>query len=38
MSDDFIYGLEDDLVEAMERYELRSPQRRFAASLRFAPH
>jgi hypothetical protein len=34
MSDDFIYGLEDDLVEAMERYELRSPQRRFAASLR----
>jgi hypothetical protein len=30
MSDDFIAGLEADLVEAMERYELRGRGRRFA--------
>jgi hypothetical protein len=34
MSDDFIRGLQDDLVQAMERYELRAPRRRFAARMR----
>ena len=31
MSEDFISGLHDDLVEAMERYERRSPHGRLAA-------
>jgi hypothetical protein len=31
MSEDFISGLHDDLVEAMDRYERRSPRRRLAA-------
>ena len=31
MSEDFISGLHDDLVEAMDRYERRSPRGRFAA-------
>ena len=31
MSEDFISGLHDDLVEAMDRYERRSPRGRLAA-------
>ena len=31
MSEDFISGLNDDLVEAMDRYERRSPRGRLAA-------
>jgi hypothetical protein len=33
MSDEFIRGLEHDLVEAMDRYERRSPRRRLATAL-----
>ena len=31
MSKDFVSGLHDDLVEAMDRYERRSPRGRLAA-------
>ena len=31
MSENFISGLHDDLVEAMDRYERRSPRGRLAA-------
>jgi hypothetical protein len=33
MSEDFIRGLQSDLVEAMERYERRSPRRRLGAGV-----
>jgi hypothetical protein len=37
MSDDYISGLQRDLVEAMERYEQRAPRRAVAAALRPRP-